>query len=110
MTIDTHPYLTVRLFPLDEHGARWTVFVKLAEPIHHTLVSGIRLVDLAVCSGSPGMWTKTVSSVQIGPMRNRHCRGCIAMNCASNPSKPLRPTWREAIISSSPWSADVPLG
>ena len=45
MTIDTHPYLTVKLFPLDEHGTRWTVFVKLAEPIHNSLVSGIRLVD-----------------------------------------------------------------
>ena len=45
MTIDTHPHLTVKLFPLDEHGARWTVFVKLAEPIHNSLVSGIRLVD-----------------------------------------------------------------
>lgn len=45
ITIDTHPYLTVKLFPLDEHGARWTVFVKLAKPIHNSLVSGIRLVD-----------------------------------------------------------------
>src|SRR5712692_6477293 len=45
VTIDTHPYLTVKLFPLDEHGARWTVFVKLAEPIHNSLVSDIRPVD-----------------------------------------------------------------
>ena len=45
VTIDTHPYLTVKLFPLDAHGARWTIFVKLAEPIHNSLVSGIRLVD-----------------------------------------------------------------
>jgi len=45
VTIDTHPHLTVKLFPLDEHGARWTVFVKLAEPIHNSLVSGIRVVD-----------------------------------------------------------------
>jgi len=45
VTIDTHPSLTVKLFPLDAHGARWTIFVKLAEPMHNALVSGIRLVD-----------------------------------------------------------------
>jgi hypothetical protein len=45
VTIDTHPSLTVKLFPLDAHGARWTIFVKLTESIHNSLVSGIRLVD-----------------------------------------------------------------
>jgi hypothetical protein len=45
ITIDTHPELTVKLFPLDEQGTRWTVFLKISEAVQDSLVSGIRLVD-----------------------------------------------------------------
>jgi hypothetical protein len=45
ITIDTHPHLTVKLFPLDEQGERWTVFLKLSESLQQTLLTGIRLLD-----------------------------------------------------------------
>jgi hypothetical protein len=45
ITIDTHPHLTVKLFPLDEQGERWTIFLKLSDTMHASLLSGIRLVD-----------------------------------------------------------------
>jgi hypothetical protein len=45
ITIDTHPHLTVKLFPLDEQGERWTVFLKLSEALQQTLLTGIRLLD-----------------------------------------------------------------
>lgn len=45
ITIDTHPHLTIKLFPLDEQGDRWTIFLKLSERVQQSLVSGIRLVD-----------------------------------------------------------------
>lgn len=45
ITIDSHPHLTVKLFPLDEQGERWTVFLKLSESLQQTLLTGIRLLD-----------------------------------------------------------------
>lgn len=45
ITIDTHPHLTVKLFPLDDQGVRWTIFLKLSAPLHTSLLSGIRLLD-----------------------------------------------------------------
>jgi hypothetical protein len=45
ITIDTHLDLTVKLFPLDDQGEHWTIFLKLSASAHQTLLSGIRLVD-----------------------------------------------------------------
>jgi hypothetical protein len=45
VTIDSHPDWTIKLFPLDEQGDRWTIFLKLSERVTQSLVSGIRLVD-----------------------------------------------------------------
>lgn len=45
ITIDNHPDLTIKLFPLDEQGDRWTIFLKLSCQVQQSLVSGIRLVD-----------------------------------------------------------------
>src|SRR5688572_17843588 len=43
--INTHPDLTVKLFSLDDQAERWTIFLKLSEAVHDSLVSGVRLVD-----------------------------------------------------------------
>jgi hypothetical protein len=45
ITIATHPALTIKLFPLDEQGDRWTIFLKLTEQGQKTLGTAIRLVD-----------------------------------------------------------------
>ena len=45
VTIDTHPHFTIKLFPLDTDGKRWTIFLKLSDTAHQTLLTGIRLVD-----------------------------------------------------------------
>ena len=45
ITLDTHPALLVKLFPLDESGDRWTIFLKVTEQGQEALGSRIRLVD-----------------------------------------------------------------
>ena len=45
VTIDTHPHLTVKVFPLDAEGTRWTIFLKVSETLQETLLSGLRLLD-----------------------------------------------------------------
>jgi hypothetical protein len=45
VTIDTHPHFTIKLFPLETDGQHWTIFFKLSETVHQTLLTGIRLVD-----------------------------------------------------------------
>ena len=45
ITIDTHPHFTIKLFPLDTDGRHWTIFLKLSDTAHQTLLTGVRLVD-----------------------------------------------------------------
>jgi len=45
VTIDTHPHFTIKLFPLDVDGRHWTIFLKLSDTAHQTLLTGVRLVD-----------------------------------------------------------------
>jgi hypothetical protein len=45
IVVDSNPHVTVKLFPLDEQGSRWTVFVKLSETMRRSLEAGIRLRD-----------------------------------------------------------------
>lgn len=45
VTIDTHPHFTLKLFPLDTDGKLWTIYFKLSDTAHQTLLTGIRLVD-----------------------------------------------------------------
>ena len=45
ITIDTHPHFIIKLFPLDADGKHWTIFLKLSDTAHQTLLTGVRLVD-----------------------------------------------------------------
>ena len=45
VTIDTHPHFTLKLFPLDAAGTRWTIYLKLSDTAYQTLLTGVRLVD-----------------------------------------------------------------
>lgn len=45
ITIDTHPHFTIKLYPLDTDGQLWTVYLKLSDTVHQTLLTGVRLVD-----------------------------------------------------------------
>lgn len=45
ITIDTHPHCTLKLFPLDADGKLWTIYLKLSDTAHQTLLTGVRLVD-----------------------------------------------------------------
>lgn len=45
VTIDTHPHFMIKLFPLDVDGKHWTIFLKLSDTAHQTLLTGVRLVD-----------------------------------------------------------------
>lgn len=74
VTIATHPGLIIKLFPEDDDGNKWTIWLKLARFVQDVLVSGIRLVDTGGVSWLAGQmdhdgelsadWTYTESPLR----------------------------------------------
>ncbi|MEI2780097.1 MAG: hypothetical protein V9H25_02095 [Candidatus Competibacter sp.] len=45
LKIESNPHFTLILFPLDEQGETWNLYLKLSPPLRQLATSGIRLVD-----------------------------------------------------------------